>query len=114
LATTGLAGSLGAPQPARINAAQLLISIWREQDAARGLTGADGLLVNINRPLAGSGARSSWAVGEAGVAGGYGVLQPGRKAVLQRIAEASCPDLLMDKVGQGCGCCRRCDGQRID
>jgi hypothetical protein len=33
------------------------------------------------------------------VAGGYGVLQQGRKAVLQRIAEASCPDLLMDKVG---------------
>jgi hypothetical protein len=38
-------------------------------------------------------------VGDAGVAGGYGVLQPGRKAVLQRIADASCPDLLMDKVG---------------
>jgi hypothetical protein len=42
-------------------------------------------------------------VGEAGVAGGYGVLQAGRKAVLVRIAEASCPDLLMDKVGGGMG-----------
>jgi hypothetical protein len=104
--STGLAGSLGAPQPRRVTAAQLLIGIWREQDEARGLSGPDGLLANPSRPLAGSGARTKWAVGDVGVAGGYGVLQSGRKAVLQRIAEASCPDLLMDKVG-GVFVCRR-------
>jgi hypothetical protein len=109
--STGLAGSLGAPQPRKITAAQLLIGMWREQDQARGLSGPHGLLANPSRPLAGSGARTKWAVGDAGVAGGYGVLQPGRKAVLTRIAEASCPDLLMDKVGLGetCGC--ECEGQ---
>ncbi|WIA12689.1 hypothetical protein OEZ85_006330 [Tetradesmus obliquus] len=96
--SAGLAGSLGAPQPPKVNAAQLLIGIWREQDQARGLSGPDGLLANPSRPLAGSGERTKWAVGEVGVAGGYGVLQSGRKAVLQRIAQASCPDLLMDKV----------------
>lgn len=102
--SAGLAGSLGAPQPPKVNAAQLLIGIWREQDQARGLSGPDGLLANPSRPLAGSGERTKWAVGEVGVAGGYGVLQSGRKAVLQRIAQASCPDLLMDKVG---GCCEK-------
>lgn len=98
LGVSASAGALGSPVPAGVTAAQLLISIWRGQDQARGLSGPDGLLANRIRPLAGSGSRTKWAVGEAGVAGGYGVLQPSRKAVLQRVAEASSPDLMLDKV----------------
>eukprot|EP00879_Flechtneria_rotunda_P031980 GHRR01035121.1.p2 GENE.GHRR01035121.1~~GHRR01035121.1.p2 ORF type:complete len:126 (+),score=47.96 GHRR01035121.1:279-656(+) len=82
-----------------IIASQLLIAIWREQDAARGMSGPDGLLANPVRPLAGAGGPSKWDVRDAGVMAGYGLLKEERKALLQRIAGASNPDLLLDKVG---------------
>jgi hypothetical protein len=45
-------------------AAHLLLSIWGEEDAARGLT-VDGLLANTQRPLDGTGHRTRWIPSEA-------------------------------------------------
>eukprot|EP00878_Enallax_costatus_P043951 GHUV01052074.1.p1 GENE.GHUV01052074.1~~GHUV01052074.1.p1 ORF type:complete len:649 (+),score=280.21 GHUV01052074.1:426-2372(+) len=100
---TAVAGSPSspsrAPRPAVINAVQLLLSIWREQDQARGLTGPDGVLANPSRPLAGLGERTKWRLSDMGGSGGYGQLEGERKQQIERIQAASSPDLLMDKVG---------------
>ena len=90
-----------APRPAVINAVQLLLSIWREQDQARGLTGPDGVLANPSRPLAGLGERTKWRLSDMGGSGGYVHLESERKQQIEKIQAASSTDLLMDKVGVG-------------
>lgn len=91
--------------PASITAAQLLLSIWREQDQALGLTGPDGVLTNLNRPLAGLGAPSKWCVDGTGTAMGYGQLLGERKRHVDKIHAASTPELMMDKVSAGHNLC---------
>eukprot|EP00775_Hariotina_reticulata_P004678 gene4678-4931_t len=82
-----------------ISATQLLIAIWREQDAARGISGVDGLLANPAKPLSGTGNRSKWPVLELAGAASYCSLAPDRQQVLRRLNDMSSnPDLIMDKV----------------
>lgn len=92
-----------APRPDVINAVQLLISIWREQDQARGLTGADGVLTNPSRPLAGLGERTKWRLSDMDGSGGYlHQLQGDKKLQNAKIQAATTQDVLMDKVGWRC------------
>lgn len=79
--------------------------MWREQDAARGLSGPDGVLLSVSRPLSGSGCRTKWsAADDGGGQGGacYGYLQTASRQQLQAIATACTPDDIMDKVRLVC------------
>jgi hypothetical protein len=89
---------------------QLLASIWRQQDDALGITGPDGILANPGRPLSGSGGGSSGGGSSRRPQGGrvtsagphvdaYGLMLPGRQAVLEQITQAGSPHSLMKKVG---------------
>jgi hypothetical protein len=111
LACAGLqGGSIGSVNPAVVTAAQLLISIWRVQDEALGVTGPDGVIANPGRPLVGCsgldpaapGAGRRYGAARASSAGGtvdaYGLMLPGRQQVLERIAAAGSPHSLMEKV----------------
>lgn len=53
--------------------AQLLLSVWRDEEAARGMT-ASGVLANTKEPLAGTGARAAWAPQEGVVFSGLASL----------------------------------------
>jgi len=86
-----------------IKAVQVLMAIWREQDGARGISGADGLLANPERPLSGSGNRSRWPVLEPAAAAGYCNLAPERQELLHRLNDVfDNSDLIMDKVDTDC------------
>ena len=82
---------------------QLLFSIWREQEAAKGIVDAAGVLASAEEPLAGAGK----ALGKEGglmvmeVAAGYGCLQPERQQLLMRIGGGSTADDVMEKVRGG-------------
>ncbi|KAF8067169.1 Cfap69 [Scenedesmus sp. PABB004] len=71
----GPGGASARPGAQPVTATQLLLAVWREQDAARGLSGADGLIANPRRPLAGArgaaapGARPGAALCPAGHGG---------------------------------------------
>lgn len=105
----GAASILGSS--AVVTAAQLLVSIWRHQDEALGVSGPEGIIANPSRPLSGSGDGSSagrrTAATRASSAGGgptnhvdaYGLMLPGRQVVLERIAQAGSAHSLMEKVG---------------
>jgi hypothetical protein len=105
-----------------VTAAQVLISVWRHQDEALGISGPEGMLANPSRPLAGSGggdgssgSRSVQGAARGSSAGGgvssshvdaYGLMLPGRRLVLERMAQANSPQSIMEKVrgsshGQG-------------
>lgn len=116
----GNGSALGATSSSSVTAAQVLLSVWRHQDEALGLSGPDGLIANPSRPLSGccggsggSGSNSTIGQGRQGVARGssaggagqpsghvdaYGLMLPGRRLVLERIAQANSPHSLMEKV----------------
>jgi hypothetical protein len=104
----GAASILPGSSGSMVTAAQLLVSIWRHQDEALGVTGPEGVIANPGRPLSGSGAENRrTAAARASSAGGgvlsshmdaYGLLLPGREVVLARIAQAGSPHSLMEKV----------------
>lgn len=87
-----------ASAPVRISAAQLLLSIWREQDQALGLTGADGVLINLDRPLAGAGTPSKWSVDGTDAGMGSRQLQVERSHYVDRRKAANVPSVVMNKV----------------
>lgn len=96
-----------------VTAAQVLISVWRHQDKALGISGPEGVLANPSRPLAGSGGgdgssgRSVQGAARGSSAGGgvssshvdaYGLMLPGRRLVVERMAQANSPQSIMEKV----------------
>jgi len=104
-------GAPSLPSSNSITAAQLLISVWRHQDEALGISGPEGVIANPARPLSGcngatGGARRpaarSSSAGHGSMAthvDAYGLMLPDRQLVLQRIAQAGAPHSLLEKVG---------------
>jgi hypothetical protein len=91
-----------------VSAAQLLVSVWRQQDEAIGVSGPEGVIANPSRPLSGSvgpGASKKAAAARVSSTGGasshvdpYGLMLPGRQVVSERITQAGSPHSLMEKV----------------
>jgi hypothetical protein len=86
-------------------ACQLLLNIWREQEVAKGIVDAAGVLARTEEPLAGVGKGQ----GEKGglmvmeVAAGYGYLQPERQQLLMRIGTGASAEHVMEKVREWLG-----------
>lgn len=75
---------------AAFTGARLLLNIWSEEDAARGITEA-GLLANTKDPLSGTGKRTTWVAQEAIT---YGSLQlPGVSAGLPSATVGALPPI---------------------
>ncbi|KAG2443045.1 hypothetical protein HYH02_009460 [Chlamydomonas schloesseri] len=76
-------------------AAHLLLSVWMEEDALRGITGPDGLLANTARPLAGLGKRAKWLPPE-NVA--YGNMSPAKKETLSIMMDGLPSEIVLAKI----------------
>ena len=79
----------------RDTAAHMLLRLWAEEDALRGMTDGDGQLANTMRPLAGTSKRSKWVPAES-IA--YGSISPGKKETMTLLLEASTGDSLLAKI----------------
>eukprot|EP00195_Chlamydomonas_chlamydogama_P007748 CAMPEP_0202890108 /NCGR_PEP_ID=MMETSP1392-20130828/615_1 /ASSEMBLY_ACC=CAM_ASM_000868 /TAXON_ID=225041 /ORGANISM="Chlamydomonas chlamydogama, Strain SAG 11-48b" /LENGTH=1052 /DNA_ID=CAMNT_0049573609 /DNA_START=191 /DNA_END=3349 /DNA_ORIENTATION=- len=75
-------------------AAHMLITMWQEEDALRGLT-VDGVLSNTSRPLTGLDKRTRWVPNET-VA--YGNMEAERRAQLQTLVEGCSGEQLLAKI----------------
>lgn len=104
-------GAASLPSSNSITAAQLLISVWRKQDEAVGISGPEGVIANPAMPLSGcngatGGARRPAARSSSAGHGSatthvdaYGLMLPDRQLVLERIAQTGAPHSLLEKVG---------------
>ncbi|GFR41272.1 hypothetical protein Agub_g1947 [Astrephomene gubernaculifera] len=76
-------------------AAHMLLSIWMEEDAMRGMTGADGLLANPSRPLAGLEKRTKWLPAET-VA--YGNMSADKRETLELMSGSVTNEVVLAKI----------------
>lgn len=76
------------------NACRLLVGLWRDEDAARGMS-ADGVLANAVRPLAGLQSRTTWLPSEE-VA--YGSLSASRRQELEVVSSGVQGDAMLCKI----------------
>eukprot|EP00798_Chlamydomonas_sp_ICE-L_P020376 gene20376-27146_t len=77
------------------SAANMLLAIWKEEDALRGMTSKQGFLSNTSRPLTGKGTRERWVPSDTLA---YGNLDPKRRDGMQLIKDACSGDKLLEKL----------------
>mmetsp|Transcript_54941 Transcript_54941/g.174669 ORF Transcript_54941/g.174669 Transcript_54941/m.174669 type:complete len:289 (+) Transcript_54941:303-1169(+) len=76
-------------------AAKMVVEIWRQQEAQRGVVTRDGVLANTSRPLAGTGHRTKWA---AEPQAAFTFQDPGKRSAQEQVEGAVGVDEMMAKV----------------
>lgn len=82
-------------QNPEINAAQLLLGIWRLEENARHMCDKSGIIANPTRPMTGSGERTEW-IPNLGTA--YTFQSPEKRNLMEKLKQVVTGDCIMAKI----------------